>query len=681
MGDSSRHTANHLWLSACIELIRFDLEIALDDLVGPEIANQRRTRSDAIVVVRETLPEPPPLEVVAQMFGLSPFEQQLLLLCAGIELDGRFAELVAAMQGSEEHYNATFSLALANLSGPHWDAIAPTGPLRHWLMIDVRESLSLSLAPLRIDERVLHYLVGEEFLDPRLGAKVVPINQEDVTPSIAAVSASIAEVWGCADMTSSRLVFLSGSAEERAMCAASATSRLRKRLALVRPSSLPNDRAALNRLARLWEREFLLSDTVLMIDDESLPSTEGELGDTVARFCDEITAPLIVGTRDRPSISLRRSHSTFDVPSPTRREQRVFWRSALSDFLPPPPRRPRKRGSGDQPSAAFGGDVEALIDELVGQFDLGSTAIRNAAKSGLGANSDADPAQDPYSALGKHLWEACRLQSRSGESSVAQRIECRAKWDDLVLPDPQTEQLRMIVSQLKQRTKVYEDWGFGEKLSRGLGLTALFSGTSGTGKTMAAEVIANELRLDLVVVDLSTVMDKFIGETEKNLRRVFDVAERSGAVLLFDEADALFGKRSEVKDSHDRYANIGVSYLLTRMESYRGLAILTTNRRDVMDEAFIRRLRFIVTFPYPDAEQRLLIWKRVFPAPTPLGNVDFERLAGLDATGAMIRNIALGAAFVAAEDGQPVGMSTIMRVAQSEYSKYDRIIPSGFESP
>jgi SpoVK/Ycf46/Vps4 family AAA+-type ATPase len=219
---------------------------------------------------------------------------------------------------------------------------------------------------------------------------------------------------------------------------------------------------------------------------------------------------------------------------------------------------------------------------------------------------------------------------------------------------------------------VYDAWGFGARSSRGLGVCALFAGPSGTGKTLAAEVLANDLRLDLYRIDLSQVVSKYIGETEKNLGAVFEAAERGGAILLFDEADALFGKRSSVKDSHDRYANIEVSYLLQRMESYRGLAILTTNQRAALDQAFLRRLRFVVTFPFPDATQRASIWARVLPDRTPTTGLDVERLARLNVTGGSIRNIALHAAFLAAAEARPVGMAQLLQAARRECAKIEK---------
>ena len=280
--------------------------------------------------------------------------------------------------------------------------------------------------------------------------------------------------------------------------------------------------------------------------------------------------------------------------------------------------------------------------------------------------------QHPDESIPATLWEASRSHARQRLDDLAQRLETQASWEDLVLPEAQGFVLRDISAHVRQRLKVYETWGFGVKGSRGLGISALFAGTSGTGKTMAAEVIAKELRLDLYRIDLSTVVSKYIGETEKNLRRIFDAAEEGGAILLFDEADAIFGKRSDVKDSHDRYANIEVSYLLQRMESYRGLAILTTNLKSAIDTAFMRRIRFVVQFPFPDLEQRTEIWRRSFPEMAPTYNLQFEKLGQLHIAGGNIRNTALNAAFIAADANEAIQMKHILHAAQSEYSKLEK---------
>jgi SpoVK/Ycf46/Vps4 family AAA+-type ATPase len=265
-----------------------------------------------------------------------------------------------------------------------------------------------------------------------------------------------------------------------------------------------------------------------------------------------------------------------------------------------------------------------------------------------------------------------RRSSRGRLDTLAQRIDSEAGWEDLVVPPQTLELLRTLTIQARHRATVYETWGFASRSRRGLGLSALFSGPSGVGKTLAAEVVANELELDLYKIDLSQMVSKYIGETEKNLARVFDAAEAGGVVLLFDEADALFGHRSEVKDSHDRYANIEVSYLLQRMEAFRGIAVLTTNQKSALDSAFMRRIRFVVQFPHPDSGHRALLWKKAFPAAAALANLDIERLARLNLSGGNIRSVALNAAFLAAESREPVGMHHVMQAARAEYLKLER---------
>jgi SpoVK/Ycf46/Vps4 family AAA+-type ATPase len=259
-------------------------------------------------------------------------------------------------------------------------------------------------------------------------------------------------------------------------------------------------------------------------------------------------------------------------------------------------------------------------------------------------------------------------------SSFARKIEPKHDWEDIVLPVDQLSQLREICSQYKYQQVVYDEWGFGRKLSLGKGLNVLFSGHPGTGKTMAAEVIAGELRLDIYKIDLSQVVSKYIGETEKSLNRIFREAQASSSILFFDEADALFGKRTEVKDSHDRYANIEVSYLLQKMEEYDGIAILATNLRQNMDEAFLRRMQFIVEFPFPDEESRRRIWEVLFPREAPIASdVDFPLLAReVRLAGGNIKNIGLAAAFYAAADGRVIRQQHLVRAVRREFQKMGR---------
>jgi SpoVK/Ycf46/Vps4 family AAA+-type ATPase len=318
------------------------------------------------------------------------------------------------------------------------------------------------------------------------------------------------------------------------------------------------------------------------------------------------------------------------------------------------------------------GDQAPPTDELTeaaSAFRLTGEQVVIAALAAVGeATADSRPL------TADDLRRSARARNASALERLARRIEPTAGWDDIVLPDDTVAKLRELVVRTRHRDLVFRDWGLASTGSRGDGLAALFAGPSGTGKTLAAEVIAHALGLDLYIVDLSTIVDKFIGETEKNLDRIFDEAERVNGVLVFDEADALFGKRSEVKDSHDRYANLETAYLLQRMEEFGGTAILTTNLRSNLDDAFARRLGSIINFPMPDALARLELWRRFFGAKMPCQDIDLEFCAqNFELSGANIRNVALAAAFRAAEEGPPIVMHDVILAIESEYEKLGRL--------
>lgn len=358
------------------------------------------------------------------------------------------------------------------------------------------------------------------------------------------------------------------------------------------------------------------------------------------RFLQRTSGVIFLGLVDS-KIEIAHDRFSVEVNKPTPEEQEQLWIKALQGK------------ATDQPY------------RLAEQFSFSQNEIERLAQS---AQEETLEGQS----ISAKLWQTCRLSARSGMEQLARRIDAKANWQQLILPQEQSSLLQQITDQVAQRNRVYEDWGFREQMNRGLGINALFAGESGTGKTMAAEVIANALELDLYRIDLSSVVSKYIGETEKNLRKLFDAAEDSGAILFFDEADALFGKRSEVKDSHDRYANIEINYLLQRMESYRGLAILATNMKGSLDKAFMRRLRFIVDFPFPGAEQRKEIWQKVFPSSTPVAGLDYDRLAKLNLTGGSILNIVLNSAFLAAQGGESVTMPLVLNAARTEFKKLER---------
>ncbi len=602
---------------------------------------ERRSTAAAEEALREAearLESAPALGRLVAAFELTPFERDVVLLAAAVELDGTFGAAVAACSDDAEQTRPNFGFALAVLPDAHWSALAPTAALRRWRLVDVEPGASLTAAALRIDERILHYLTGLSHLDERWAALVVPVDDVGaLPPSHAAIAAQIPIALGALQATGAPLlVELTGNdaAGKRDVAGAVAASA-RMRLYAMNAADLSAAAAERELLARLWEREAILAGAALFIDAEELPPDARR---NLAAFVDRIHTLLFLGTRE-PLHLPRARPLRFEVTKPTFGEQRDIWRAALG------------------PAAAARLDGE--LDRLPSQFDLSARAIAIAAAAAAGGAGMAS------------LWERCRVAARPRMQDLARRIEPIARWDDLVLPTRQLTTLREIVAHVRRRATVYEQWGFGAT-TRGLGISALFAGVSGTGKTMASEVLANELRLDLYQIDLSSVVSKYIGETEENLRRVFDAAEEGGAILLFDEADALFGKRTEVKDSHDRYANIEVSYLLQRMDAYRGVAILTTNLKSAIDSAFLRRLRFIIDFPFPDPAHRAEIWRRVFPPAAPLRDVDPAKLAKLNVAGGSIRNIALNAAFLAAEAGEAVGMAHILAAARTEYAKIDR---------
>jgi hypothetical protein len=385
----------------------------------------------------------------------------------------------------------------------------------------------------------------------------------------------------------------------------------------------------------LWERESQLVSGALLIQ-----CVNSGLSLSVSHLVERLQGLVFLASRE--PVRLTRSFIRLEANKPRPIAQKELWQKALG-------------------TAAA--SLNGTVDDVSEQFRFSARTIFST--SALLVSQQGPLQHDD-------LWNACRALARPKLEELAQRIVPCACWGDLVLPDLQKDVLRQIAAQVRYRMKVYETWGFAAKGRRGLGVSALFTGASGTGKTMAAEVLARELGLDLYRIDLSAVVSKYIGETEKNLKQVFDAAEEGGVLLLFDEADALFGKRSDVRDSHDRYANIEVGYLLQKMEAYQGLAILTTNLKSAMDTSFQRRLRFTVNFPFPDASQREAIWRRVFPVETPISGLEPKKLSQLNVAGGNIRNIALNAAFLAAHADAPVRMSHLADAARLEAQKMER---------
>ncbi|MEU5365638.1 ATP-binding protein [Streptomyces sp. NPDC005925] len=584
-----------------------------------------------------------PLDAFVACFGLTPFERDVVLLTAAHELDPTTAARCAAACGDRERPHPTFSLALAALAGAHWSALTPVAPLRRWRIVELDDDTRLTTSRLRLDERVLHFLLGSPYLDARLHGQARPTPATDtLPPSYGRAASRLAAGWVGGNGAAPLVEVTGGDLRSRADIAAAAAARTGLGLYTMSAEDVPTDAAERDRLARLWQREAILLPAALLVEMGELDRDQRAATEA---FLAGVAVPVVVSSED-PARTERSHAARVTVPRLDDEEQVALWAGEFEGITEL---------------------TEGELRSLVAQFQLPPHVVRSAAAA---VRRDL-PGGDEQDAAGL-AWRAGRDEARVGMDELGRRIEPRAGWTDLVLHERQTNVLREIVAHVRRRPKVHQEWGFAATLRRGLGVTALFAGGSGTGKTLAAEVMAGELGLDLFVIDLSQVVSKYIGETEKNLRRVFDAAERGGALLLFDEADALFGKRSEVKDSHDRYANLEVSYLLMRMEAYRGLAVLTTNMKQALDTAFLRRIRFVVDFPFPAEHERAEIWRRVLPAQTPVKDIDFGLLARLTVAGGSIRNIALSGAFLAAEDGEALQMRHMLAAARTEYLKLER---------
>jgi hypothetical protein len=574
------------------------------------------------------------IDRIVELFALSSFERDLLLLCAGVEMDSELASLCAQAHAQSSRPYVTFGLAMSALADPHWSAFTPVRPLRRLRLLDVATTPSLTAAPVRIEERILHYLAGINILEPSLESLFTLVPSPKVVAeehiSVAHQSARILHD------TMPPLVHLCGNDPQgQEDVAALAADHFGLQLYALRAEDLPSAGLELDRIATLMERESLLLPAAFLVQ-----CATSALPQPASHLVEKLRMPLFLSSHE--PVRLNRAFVRFDVNKPDANQQKALWQKSLG------------------PGAS---QLDGTLDELSQHFRLSSRMIFNTGSLALANGGEVNP---------DALWNACRALARPKLEDLAQRLAPSAEWDELVLPLLQTNMLRQLASQVWHRMKVHESWGFSSKGHRGLGISALFCGDSGTGKTLAAEVLAHELGLDLYRIDLASVVSKYIGETERNLKQIFDAAEEGGVLLLFDEADALFGKRGEVKDSHDRYANIEVGYLLQRMETYQGLAILTTNLKSSLDRAFQRRLRFTVTFPFPDAAQREAIWSKVFPSATPTRNLNLKKLSQLNIAGGNIRNIALNAAFLAAHAGTPVEMSHLLDAARLEAHKIER---------
>jgi hypothetical protein len=568
------------------------------------------------------------IDAVAQRFALSAGERMALIFGAAAELCSETAALVARIGNGPP----TLGLAMRICDGLDWAALRADAALRRARLITLIDmpGSGLSERPFRIDDTVLLFLNGCTQIAQPLIAVSQPVSHDSMIATDAALVAAIAAC--CADhrarpMAMPVMEIRSSDPAEAIAHAIAGLHEAGHGTLIVPLSRLPTDADALCQLRDLWLRDALLHNLALILIDD-LPGT-APLDFLVGGW----TGPVAL-ISDAPRLHMA-PHRLFTITH-DRGTQKAVWQMALS------------QANADVP--------DDLLCRVAHTFCLSAPAIVDISARHAGA-PDA-------------LWAAARDAACPRDISFVDRIAPMARAAQLILPADAAATIATIIGAGKAHHRVIGEWGGTE--TRGLGITALFAGESGTGKTMAAEAIANALDVDLYRVEVSAVVSKYIGETEKNLRRVFAAAESGGGVLLFDEADTLFGKRSDVKDAHDRYANMEVGYLLQLMESFAGITILTTNIEDGLDRAFMRRLRFAVSFPLPSQAEREQIWAGIFPVSTPVGDIDCAALSRLSLTGGNIRNIALGSSLRAAATGDCVGMAHILEAARAELAKLGR---------
>lgn len=619
--------------------------------VGQQLENFIKGEK-ATPTAREFVFEISALAQLCHCFNLSQFERDILLLCVGIEIEPNFSYLCAEAQKHSPTQNyPTLALALAVFPHSSWSVLSPQNPLQYWQLIQIEPEITLTQSSLTIDPRILCYLLGEPATDNSLTGIIKPLSPQQnqlLPPSHRRLVEQLVDVWSNNQSINSYPVLqLSGSDQSTNYNIASATCEgLGFTLQCLSAEVLNPNFQEIAQLAKRWTREAILSHSVLLIDCDRYPLTDPKQKLILTHFLERIDTPVILNSNEKIIENLR-PLIKFEVLPLSHQEQEILWSTHLGEAAT---------------------ELNGQIKKLATQFKVNSATIQAACYQYKHQNNNVKNSNS------EQLWDFCRLHARTKLDDLAQLIHPTATWDDLVLPSKQRQILADIATHLRYKFTVYQEWGFAQKGDRNLGISALFYGVSGTGKTMAAEVLAQEFCLDLYRIDLSNVVSKYIGETEKNLRRIFDAAETGSAILLFDEADALFGKRTEVKDSHDRHANIEVSYLLQRMEAYQGLAILTSNLKNNLDQAFLRRLRFIIPFPFPETAERTEIWRRIFPQQTPIQDLDYSKLGQLKIAGGSIRNIALNAAFLAAKDHQAVTMNHIYQAAQQDYFKQEKLL-------
>lgn len=572
------------------------------------------------------------LRRLARSFGLDAFDVELLLIALAPDVDPRFERLYAYLHDNVSRRRASTGLALELCGAPVASGerrrLGPLGALcRHRLVAVEEPEHPFLTRSLRVPDRVTGHLLGDDTPDPHVHA---------VDADYTAVALGDVDLLARAIRLGARLVYLreplGGAGLSLATAALAQLAMPAVALDLTRLGPDGDVEELMGRAAR----EAGLGDGAVVAGP--VEALAGRDVAAVRAVAEAQARVVVIGSSGWDPRWSRETPLILEAPVPAPRETEALWRRALGSEVVVPPSQFR------------------LSPEQIGR-------AATAARLQAGAAGRALHVED--------LRAGARAQNAAGLERLARRIEPRVAWPDLVLPPHVAAQLSELVARVRQRHRVLDDWGMAGGSSKGHGVKALFAGDSGTGKTISAEVVAGALGLDLYVIDLATVVDKYIGETEKNLDRIFAEADRVNGVLLFDEADALFGKRSDVKDAHDRYANVEVAYLLQRMELFEGLAILTTNLRSNLDEAFARRLDAIVDFPMPEEDDRARLWERhLSPGVPRSGDIDVAFLArAFRLSGGNISNVAMAAAYMAADADRAVTMADLIRATEREYRK------------
>ena len=637
-------------------------------------------RNDIIKNIKESIAQKLSLPIarITWCYQLTDFEVLALIICMAPQVDSRYEKIYAYLQNDSTKRLPTVDL-IFNLMDLNFEErisareyFSPQAPLFKFGILeflangDKRETSLLSNS-LKLNERIANYLLGIEYIDKEFEQVAKIYSQEHKFPAFF-LQDSVKEnlkkfiTWYNSENSKKKqniiFFFYGPNGAGKQETAGMLCQDIGLPLLIIDLEAIQNFDLPWKQTLEMAFRESLLLPAVLYFKNAESMLNEGShyhkeiFFKTVNEksWLSFISSTHLIDLQGQLS-DQRFIQIEFTIPDYKHRQQ--LWRFYLGN------------------ETLISKEVD--LDTLATKFNFTPGQIRDAVEMAI--NRSLYKFGENRLINNNDLYECCWAQSNQKLKTLSQKIKPKYIWKDIVLPQEQMAQLREITNFVKYKHLVYSDWGFDRKLSLGKGLNIFFTGPSGTGKTMAAEVMANELKLDLYKIDLSTVVSKYIGETEKNLSKIFQEAETSNSILFFDEADALFGKRSEVKDAHDRYANIEIGYLLQKMDEYIGIVILATNLRKNIDEAFERRMHFTLEFPFPEELDRLRIWQNIYPKETPLNeNIDFNFLSRrFKMTGGNIKNVALAAAFFAANDGKIVTMEHLIRAIKREYQKIGKL--------